>query len=168
MTTIEKITTNNLNGLLPVLQWRLEGKKPSSFSLDGFLQKVNSHYQVHENHYALLKSFLDSGFLLIFAAGLEGGLVGYTSCFIQPKPNFLLCYYVDEIWVAEEHRNQGVGSLLLQEVEKAARAKGAWQIRLYVGKDNENALACYKRNGYAETGDALFCTKDIGNHINCT
>ena len=163
MNTIEKITANNLDCLLPLLQWRLEGEKPSNFSFDGFLQKVNDHYQVHENHYSLLKSFLDSGFLLIFAARLEGELVGYTSCFIQPKPNFLLCYSVDEIWVAEEHRNQGVGSLLLQEVEKAARASGAWQIRLYVGNDNDNARAFYKRNGFAETADAVFCTKSIAN-----
>lgn len=163
MIRIEKITSENLDSLLPLLQWRLEGEKPTSFFFDDFLKKVNKHYQVHENHYALLKSFLDSGFLLIFNARLEGELVGYISCFIQPKPNFLLCYYIDEIWVAEEHRNQGVGSLLLQEVEKAARARGAWQIRLYVGKDNEDARACYKRNGYEETGDAIFCTKNIAN-----
>jgi ribosomal protein S18 acetylase RimI-like enzyme len=72
-----------------------------------------------------------------------------------------LCYYIDEIWVAEEYRNQGVASALLNAVEKEARNAGVWQVRLYVSEDNPSARRCYAKNGYQEDGGAIFCTKKV-------
>lgn len=40
------------------------------------------------------------------------------------------CLYVDVLWVKEEYRKEGYGSILLNEVEKIAREKGCNLIHL--------------------------------------
>jgi GNAT superfamily N-acetyltransferase len=40
------------------------------------------------------------------------------------------CLYVDVLWVKEEYRKEGYGSLLLHEVEKTAKDKGCNLIHL--------------------------------------
>lgn len=56
------------------------------------------------------------------------------------------CLYIDVLWVKEEFRKQGHGSLLLNEVEKIAKEKGCNLINLdtfdFQGKD------FYIKHGY--------------------
>ena len=56
------------------------------------------------------------------------------------------CLYIDVLWVKEEFRKQGHGSLLLNEVEKIAKEKGCNLIHLdtfdFQGKD------FYIKHGY--------------------
>ena len=56
------------------------------------------------------------------------------------------CLYIDVLWVKEEFRKQGYGSLLLNEVEKIAKEKGCKLIHLdtfdFQGKD------FYIKHGY--------------------
>lgn len=47
-----------------------------------------------------------------------------------------------------QHRNQGLGSLLLSLAELEARARGLARIRLEVDCDNDAALRLYQRHGY--------------------
>ena len=158
---VERIDDEGLQTFLPLLERRLTGVESDTFSLASFLSKVKQHFDVHSDHMQMLRDFLKSGYLLLFAVRIDGKYVGYTSCLVQPKPNFLLCYYVDEIWVADEYRKQGAASALLHAVEQEARNAGAWQIRLYVGEDNPAARRCYAKNGFQEGGDAIFCTKEL-------
>ena len=113
MLEVERIDGEGLHAFLPPLERRLTEVEPESFSLESILGKVKQLFNVHTDHMRLMGDFLKSGYLRLYAAKLGEKYVGYTSCMVQPKPNFLLCFYVDEIWVAEEHRNQGVASALL-------------------------------------------------------
>ena len=50
--------------------------------------------------------------------------------------------------VATSHRGQGIGSLLLNEVEARLRAKGCLKCYLMVTPDNEEAMRYYERHGW--------------------
>lgn len=50
--------------------------------------------------------------------------------------------------VSSEARGQGVGSLLLQQVEERLRAKGCLKSYLMVTPDNEEAMRYYEQRGW--------------------
>jgi ribosomal protein S18 acetylase RimI-like enzyme len=159
--TIVRVDSAHFQQLLPLLSWRLTGKEPEEFSADAFKRAVGEHYSIPAHHEDSVEHFLASGYLVIYAAECEHRFVGYVSFFKQPKPNFLLCYYIDELWVAPEFRRRGIATALLTEVAAVARENHAVQTRLYVSGDNDAARALYARSGYTEIGNALFCTHPL-------
>jgi len=58
--------------------------------------------------------------------------------------------YVKTMWVAQEHRHQGVGTRLLEEIEKAALSKGFEHAHLET--TDFQALEFYLQNGYEVFG----------------
>ena len=59
--------------------------------------------------------------------------------------------------VRSEVREQGVGSMLLQEVEKRLQAKGCKKCYLLITADNRSAMKFYEKNDWREmTDDRLF------------
>ncbi|MBT3273982.1 MAG: GNAT family N-acetyltransferase [Spirochaetales bacterium] len=159
--TIERIDNTSFEKLLPLLSWRLNNQEPDSFSLKDFKAAICKQYSVSEHHEDAVQLSLRNGYLLIFACVMEGRYVGYISCFKQPKPNFLLCYNVDELWVAPKYRRMGIAKALLHSVAVDARKNGAVQTRLYVGKGNKAARKLYLSCGYTEASEAVFCTHAI-------
>jgi GNAT superfamily N-acetyltransferase len=64
---------------------------------------------------------------------------------------------VEDLYVREDQRNQGVGTALLLEVERVARASGITSIWLAVNPDdNPDALRLYERLGYVADGAAKY------------
>lgn len=74
---------------------------------------------------------------------LIAGLNGYMTAF--------KILYIDTIFVEEEYRRQGVGTELLKEAEKRAKALGANLIRL--DTFNWQGREFYKKLGYEEVGE---------------
>ncbi len=62
--------------------------------------------------------------------------------------------------VANEHRNEGVGRILMQELENRLRSKGCLKYYLLVTKQNEDALKFYSRIG-CEVMDMYILGKEI-------
>ena len=56
--------------------------------------------------------------------------------------------FVDELYVADEARGQGLGSEALQVAEEACREAGIHALHLEVEHENPRARALYERNGY--------------------
>lgn len=56
--------------------------------------------------------------------------------------------FVDEVYVADESRNQGLGTLALQVAEEACREAGIHALHLEVEHVNARARALYERSGY--------------------
>ncbi|MDQ0208244.1 GNAT family N-acetyltransferase [Alkalicoccobacillus murimartini] len=54
-------------------------------------------------------------------------------------------YYIDSIAVAEDFRNQRIGSMLLEAIEEEAYDKGYTYLSLNVDESNEHAMRLYKR-----------------------
>lgn len=57
---------------------------------------------------------------------------------------------VYDLIVAEEYRQKGVGSLLLEEAEDVAKKEGCDSIEVPVFSFNTGALSFYERRGYGE------------------
>jgi GNAT superfamily N-acetyltransferase len=58
--------------------------------------------------------------------------------------------WLEDLWVLDKYRNQGVGRQLLLRGEAEIRARGYRTSRLRVVKANESAVAFYKRMGWHE------------------
>ncbi|MEM8770001.1 MAG: N-acetyltransferase [Pseudomonadota bacterium] len=66
-------------------------------------------------------------------------------------------WWIQSVYVAREHRRQGVYSALHDAIQSEARKDPqACGIRLYVERDNAGAQATYKRLGMTETDYRLF------------
>ena len=63
------------------------------------------------------------------------------------------------------HEGCGIGPLLLQACEEAARAHGRAQLRLEVHENNERAISLYRKEGYAEFGRRVGYYKDLGDAL---
>lgn len=55
---------------------------------------------------------------------------------------------LDKLYVRHDARGQGYGSRLLAHVEREARALGASSLWLQVNRNNAQAIAAYRRNGF--------------------
>jgi GNAT superfamily N-acetyltransferase len=65
------------------------------------------------------------------------------------------CPDVEDLFVAESSRSQGVGRRLLDAAERLVREHGFKCIGLGVGVDNPRARALYERLGYRDAGLGL-------------
>ena len=66
-------------------------------------------------------------------------------------------YRISNICIFEENaRGKGLGTLLMQAIQRAAAAAGARMIVLEKQTCNENAIAFYKRNGFSIIGFDLY------------
>ena len=66
-------------------------------------------------------------------------------------------YRISNICVFDNsYRGEGLGTLLMKEIEKTAKSSGARMIVLETQTCNENAIAFYKKNGYSLIGFDLY------------
>jgi GNAT superfamily N-acetyltransferase len=57
-------------------------------------------------------------------------------------------WWVQSVYVGTEHRRKGVLRTVLAEIKRMAKDKGdVFGIRLYVDRENENAIEAYRRLG---------------------
>jgi GNAT superfamily N-acetyltransferase len=72
---------------------------------------------------------------------IVGGLTGET---------FLGWFFIALLWVAEDHRGQGLGRRLMEAAEAEARERGAGNV--YVDTFSFQAPGFYEKMGYREFG----------------
>jgi [ribosomal protein S18]-alanine N-acetyltransferase len=81
--------------------------------------------------------------LLLVAHTEEGELAGYILILVKrSKPKLY------SLGIALEFRNRGIASMLLQTVLQTLMARGFKHMVLEVRKDNETAIALYRRFGF--------------------
>ena len=107
-----------------------------------------------------------------------GGLIGYAlPTTPQPVgsdvPEVFVCieelaqlvpghWYINFMATVPEGRRQGVGTALLDEAEKQARACACPGLALIVAASNTNAVSVYRRAGYTERARRPFDLSDFG------
>jgi ribosomal protein S18 acetylase RimI-like enzyme len=92
---------------------------------------------------------------LFLLAEVEGRLVGAVMGGFDGRRGM-----VYHLAVESHHRRQGIGSLLMQELEDRLRKKGCIKYYLLVTPDNVEAAAMYKNLGW-EPMELLIFGKDI-------
>ncbi|MEF9952045.1 MAG: GNAT family N-acetyltransferase [Clostridium sp.] len=68
------------------------------------------------------------------------------------------CLYIDVLWIDKDYRKQGLGSIILKEVETTAKEKGCYLIHL--DTFDFQAKDFYIKNGYKVFGVLDECPKD--------
>jgi GNAT superfamily N-acetyltransferase len=77
--------------------------------------------------------------------------VGYVVLTVSFSFEYRGCdAYIDELYIAKEHRKQGIGRRAMEFVEKAARERGVNAMHLEVSRGNDAALELYRRGGYVD------------------
>ncbi len=77
-----------------------------------------------------------------------------------PPTNPAFEFKLHKLYLLPELHGRGLGSLLLQHVEREVRAGAGRRLILYVNRRNTKAITAYKRNGFAVTESVV---TDIGN-----
>ncbi len=85
-----------------------------------------------------------------FVADAGGEVVGCCMCTGEWSDwrNGMI-WWLQSVYVAAEHRGQGVFRALLAEAERAATADGAPCLRLYVERENAAAQKTYAKCGFS-------------------
>ncbi len=68
--------------------------------------------------------------------------------------------FVDEIYIREAYRGQGLGNRALQFLETECRALGVQALHLEVERANTNAQEVYRKNGFVDH-DRYLMTKSL-------
>ncbi len=94
---------------------------------------------------------------VIFLAVLQGEAVGFVQLYpvfssVQMKKSWIL----NDLYVAETARNQGVGEALLQQAKQFGRETGAAYLLLQTGYDNYKAQSVYEKNGWIKAQDFFY------------
>lgn len=71
--------------------------------------------------------------------------VGFASYGPEPEPGAVKLH---KLYLLPEQHGRGLGSRLLQHVEREVRANGTRRLILSVNKRNIQAITAYKRNGF--------------------
>ena len=83
----------------------------------------------------------------LFAAELDGRLVGYAACWTVIDQSEL-----GNVAVAAEARGRGVGGALVDAVIARVRARGAQECFLEVRESNRGAQSLYRHRGFVVVG----------------
>ncbi len=67
------------------------------------------------------------------------------------------CLFVDTLWVREDYRKAGLGTLLMQAIEKEAKEQGCYLA--HVDTFDFQARGFYEKNGYTLFGTLENCPK---------
>ncbi|HSE10852.1 MAG TPA: GNAT family N-acetyltransferase [Nocardioidaceae bacterium] len=89
------------------------------------------------------------GFVITFAPGSAYDSENYRWFTERYDGQF---YYLDRIVLAHEHRRQGLGTFVYDELEQVARRYGRLALEVNLMPRNEASLAFHDRRGYVEVG----------------
>ena len=89
-----------------------------------------------------IMEFLNAGFP-VFAVEDGGALAGYMVCRIEEP-----CLWVEHLFVRDDYRRRGVGTLLFEKAEELARAMGEDTVFNFVHPNNRGMIDFLRAKGY--------------------
>jgi ribosomal protein S18 acetylase RimI-like enzyme len=119
------------------------------------LEKLEQYFEVTEDRLRAAL-FGDTTVAEALVAVERGTLAGYAVFY----PNFATFrgqrgFYLEDIYVREEHRGQRLGERILGEIARIGRARGFERIDFHVLDRNERAISFYKKLGAQHDPDDL-------------
>jgi ribosomal protein S18 acetylase RimI-like enzyme len=98
---------------------------------------------------AFLKERLEGGESIVFIAEKPREALGFTQLYPSfSSVSMARIFVLNDLFVAEQARRQGVGEKLLQAAVQHARDAGAARLTLSTAVDNQPAQALYERTGW--------------------
>lgn len=139
----------------------------SSFDYQDWLRLWQSYLTFYETSLPLAttdatwRNIIDSKVAVYgFGAWQDDLLVGITHVILHPNTwNVTECCYLEDLYVNESMRGQGVGRALIEHVYDFADEKGCNRVYWHTQEDNTTARALYK-NIATET-DMMQYRKDL-------
>ncbi len=125
-----------------------------------------AHYPSESNHLLGPEEFDQQGAVLL-GAEIGGLFVGCVGLIPQALPHH---GEIKRLFVEPARRGQGIGKLLMQELENEARRFGLRTLQLESGSKENEALALYRSLGYDECEpfgnysldpNSVFCEKRL-------
>jgi ribosomal protein S18 acetylase RimI-like enzyme len=129
MIKIRKLTIEDLDGLIKLLEQLWPGKSIDTNAVKRIIKKgLSSDYQVY------------------ICATDSKKLIGYCSLTIKNNLwTFANLGNIDELVVDSEYRNQGIGKLLMNEIEQTAKKHECKRLELDSAFHRTNAHAFYEK-----------------------
>lgn len=110
---------------------------------------------------AMEKIVSDDQIGLVWLIKSSGEIVGYIVLTLHYRLEARgVCANLDEIFIQEKFRGQGIGREAMQFLDNACRSLGVMAIQLEVKKDNPEASSLYQKVGF-EKLDRDFMLKQI-------
>jgi len=91
-------------------------------------------------------------FKILVAEKEDGEIIGFASTFVAWYSWIGKSLYLDDLYVVEKFRGDGLGSKLIDEVIKMAKKENCKKVKWQVSKWNQDAIDFYKSKG-AEIDD---------------
>jgi len=104
----------------------------------------------------LLPQGLDSPGHFFYSIIYRQDMVGY--CWYALETTSPATLYLYEIWIEDNKRDLGLGTIAIEELQAIGRAQGASLLRLHVFGINQRALSFYQRLGFQITDYQLALT----------
>jgi len=126
-----------------------------------FDSTVNPEFATTEGGERYFKKSIESNDRIVLIAE-DNNPIGYLVGVIERVGDFrniLNMCEVDNMWVDENYRSQGVGRQLMDRVEIWAKEKGIKRMRVIASYKNEKGIKFYKREGFSEYD--LILEKDL-------
>lgn len=130
--------------------------------LHPLVEKYRAFYKqpASEKTLGYLKSRLENDEAIVFIARDDAVAVGFTMLY----PTFSTVslsnvWLLNDLYVEEANRGQGIASKLMETAESAARAAGATRVFLRTANDNTTAQSLYEGRGYIQ--DEVFRRYDL-------
>ena len=86
-------------------------------------------------------------FKILIAESHDGDIVGFTTTCIAWYSWSGKSMYLDDLFVVEKYRGNGLGSRLIDEVIEMARKENCKKVKWQVSKWNQHAIEFYKSKG---------------------
>ena len=105
----------------------------------------------------------DSPFVEAYLFTQDGKTAGYAMISKSFTTEYGgLCVWIEDLYFKEEYRGRGFAGVFFKFLEK--EYPQAVRFKLEVEKENENAVAAYKKNGYA-VSEYFLMTKEIDEDL---
>lgn len=94
---------------------------------------------------------------IVFVAEVEGKTVGYLAGSICEEVSLLIETFaeLDNMYIDENYRRYGIGSLLINEFKKYCREKKIQNIKVTASAKNSRAIQFYMKNGFEDYNISL-------------
>ncbi len=95
----------------------------------------------------------DDSIAMYWVLEKEGSEVIGNVSVVKEWSNWNAGYYwwIQSMFLHPKYRGKGLLDRLIEAVKKAAKQKGAMELRLYVHNRNERAIKAYRKSGFSDT-----------------